>query len=79
MRAPCMTAWASLPIAILPCGTSTAQPIFALAAYAAAEAEVLPVEAHSTACWPRASASVTAIVIPRSLNDPVGLRPSTLR
>ena len=25
------------------------------------------------ACWPRASASVTAIVMPRSLNEPVGL------
>ncbi len=45
-----MTAWASLPIAILPCGISTAQVISPRAAYAAAEAEVLPVEAHSTAC-----------------------------
>ena len=35
-----MTAWASLPIAILPCGISTAQVIPARAAYAAAEAEV---------------------------------------
>ena len=77
--APCITAWASLPIAILPCGISTAHVIFAFAAYAAAEAEVLPVEAHSTACWPRARASVIAIVMPRSLNDPVGFRPSTLR
>src|SRR5271165_4256519 len=28
---------------------------------------------------PRAAASVTATVMPRSLNDPVGLTPSTLR
>src|ERR1700761_5486127 len=77
--APCMTACASLPIAILPCGMSTAQVMPARAAYAAADAEVLPVDAHNTACWPRATASVTAIVIPRSLNEPVGLRPSTLR
>ena len=27
---------------------------------AAADAEVLPVDAHSTACWPRAMASVTS-------------------
>jgi len=73
-----MTAWASLPIAILPCGISTAQVMPARAAYAAAEAEVLPVEAHSTAFFPLATASVTAIVMPRSLNDPVGLSPSTL-
>ena len=77
--APCMTAWASLPIAILPCGTSTAQVIPPRAAYAAADADVLPVDAHSTACCPRANASVTAIVMPRSLNEPVGLAPSTLR
>ena len=74
-----MTACASLPIAILPCGISTAQVMPARAAYAAAEADVLPVDAHSTAFWPRATASVTAIVMPRSLNEPVGLSPSTLR
>ena len=77
--APCMTACASLPIAILPCGISTAQVMPARAAYAAADAEVFPVDAHSTACWPRATASVTAIVMPRSLKEPVGFRPSTLR
>src|SRR6202012_112609 len=42
-------------------------------------AEVFPVDAHNTARWPRANASVTAIVMPRSLKEPVGLRPSTLR
>ena len=40
---------------------------------------MLPVEAHSTAFCPRATASVTAMVMPRSLNEPVGLRPSTFR
>ncbi len=40
---------------------------------------MLPVDAQSTPCLPLASASVTAIVIPRSLNEPVGLAPSTLR
>jgi hypothetical protein len=51
----------------------------ARAAYAAAEAEVLPVEAQMTARWPFVHASVTAIVMPRSLNEPVGLAPSTFR
>src|SRR5262249_16768216 len=32
-----------------------------------------------TVCAPRAAASVTATVMPRSLNEPVGLTPSTLR
>ncbi len=32
IRAPCATAWASLPSAILPCGTSTAHVIPARAA-----------------------------------------------
>src|SRR6201993_5488468 len=77
--APCITACASLPIAILPCGISTAQVMPARAAYAAADAEVFPVDAHNTARWPRASASVTAIVMPRSLKEPVGLRPPPLR
>ena len=40
---------------------------------------MLPVDAQITPCLPRASASVTAIVMPRSLNEPVGLAPSTLR
>src|SRR5690606_32559035 len=40
---------------------------------------VLPVEAHSTASAPRSTAAEIAVVIPRSLNDPVGLRPSYFR
>src|SRR4051812_3020260 len=77
IRAPCMTAWASLPSAILPRGTRTAQVSPARAAYAAADADVLPVDAQITALAPDARAYVMATVIPRSLNDPVGLAPST--
>src|SRR3954470_18669153 len=77
--APCTSACASLPSAILPCGTSTAQVSPARAAYAAAEALVLPVEAQMIAFDPSSTALDTAIVMPRSLKDPVGLAPSTLR
>ena len=38
---------------------------------------MLPVEAHSTARAPSSSALDTATVMPRSLNEPVGLAPST--
>src|SRR5690606_10633763 len=79
IRAPCSTACAILPSAILPCGTSTAVARPARAAYADADAEVLPVEAQMTALSPLALACVMATVIPRSLNDPVGFAPSTLR
>src|SRR3712207_5541131 len=77
--APCTSAWASLPIAIFPWGTSTAQVSPARAAYAAALALVLPVEAQMTAFAPSSTALVMAIVMPRSLHEPVGLAPSTLR
>src|SRR3954447_13134504 len=77
--APCTSAWASLPSAILPCGTSTAQVSPARAAYAAADALVLPVEAQMMAFDPSSTALDTAMVIPRSLKEPVGLAPSTLR
>jgi hypothetical protein len=40
---------------------------------------VLPVEAQMTAFAPSSTALVIAIVMPRSLNEPVGLAPSTLR
>src|SRR5699024_3778030 len=48
----------------------------ALAAYAAAEAEVLPVEAQITIFLPSSFALAIAITIPLSLKDPVGLAPS---
>ena len=51
----------------------------ARAAYAAAEADVLPVEAQMIALLPASTAFETATVMPRSLNEPVGLAPSTLR
>lgn len=68
-----------MPSAILPRGTSTAETIPARTAYAAAEAEVLPVEAQMTAFAPSSLALVMAMVMPRSLKDPVGLAPSTFR
>ena len=75
-RAPCISAWASLPVAILPSGTITAPRRPPRAAYAARLAAVLPVEAQITASAPWRMASETAHVIPRSLNEPVGFAPS---
>ena len=46
---------------------------------APALAAVLPVEAQITACDPSSSALEMAMVMPRSLNEPVGLSPSYLR
>jgi len=40
---------------------------------------VFPVEAHTTPGAPSASARETATVMPRSLNEPVGFRPSSLK
>jgi hypothetical protein len=37
----------------------------------------LPVDAQATTLAPRASARVTPIALARSLNEPVGLRPSS--
>ncbi len=56
---------------------STAQVRPARAAKAAAEADVLPVDAQTTALAPSSAALEMATVMPRSLNDPVGLAPST--
>ena len=78
-RAPCTSVCAILPCAILPSGTITAQVIPARAAYAAALAAVLPVEAQITALAPSRTAAETAHVMPRSLNEPVGLAPSSFR
>ena len=78
-RAPCISAWASLPIAIFPSGTITAPRIPARAAYAAQLAAVLPVEAQMIASAPEPLARETATVIPRSLKLPVGFAPSNLR
>src|SRR5215213_8856398 len=67
---------ASFPAATLVSGTRTSAGIPAAAAYAASEAEVFPVEAHATTRAPTALAWLTPTVIPRSLNDAVGLCPS---
>ena len=48
-RAPAIRAWSSLPAAIWPFGSTTMTSSPAAAPYAAAEAEVLPVEAHTIA------------------------------
>jgi hypothetical protein len=48
----------------------------AFTAYAAALAEVLPVEAQMTAFDPSSAALDIAIVMPRSLKEPVGFAPS---
>src|SRR5437763_7680419 len=68
----------SLPLAILPAGKITAQRIPARAAYAAAEADVFPVDAQTKPWAPRSTALETATVIPRSLNEPEGFNPSHL-
>ena len=44
----------------------------ARAAYAAIEADVLPVLAHATLSAPNFTACVTPVVIPKSLKEPVG-------
>ena len=49
------------------------------APYAAAEAAVLPVDAQMIARDPSSIALATATTMPRSLNEPVGFMPSTLR
>ena len=51
----------------------------AAAPYAAAEADVFPVEAQTIARAPTSAALATARTIPRSLNEPVGFWPSTFR
>ena len=61
-----------------PSGISTTQANPARDAYAAADADVLPVDAHTTALAPSSTAMEMAIVMPRSLKLPVGLAPSTL-
>jgi len=72
-----MSACASLPVAIFPSGTITAPVSPDFAAYAAALAAVLPVDAQMTASAPSRTAAETAHVIPRSLNEPVGFAPSS--
>ena len=68
-----------MPCAIFPSGTITAQVMPARAAYAAALPAVFPVDAQITALAPSRTAADTAHVIPLSLNEPVGLAPSSFK
>ena len=74
-----MAACESLPSAMEPLGTMTKALRPARAAKAAAEAQVLAVDAQMTAHTPDSSALEIAIVMPRSLKEPVGLTPSHVR
>jgi hypothetical protein len=51
----------------------------AAAPYAAADADVLPVDAQTIARAPLSIAFATATTMPRSLKDPVGFWPSTFK
>ena len=76
MSAPYIIACANFPSAIFPSGITTYALMPALVAYAAAAALVFPVEAQTIALAPSSTAFATAITIPRSLNEPVGFKPS---
>src|SRR5579864_8690754 len=77
--APCTLAWTSLPDAIRPCGTTTTVRRPKRPPYAAADALVLPVDAQMIASLPAWMAAATATAMPRSLNEPVGFNPSSLK
>src|ERR1051326_2326861 len=77
--APYASVCASLPLEIFPAGTNTIALSPACAAYAASDELVLPVDAHATAVAFSRTACVTATVLPRSLNEPVGFSPSCLK
>ena len=77
IRAPCTRVAAILPSATLPLRHEHRAREPALAAYAAARGDVLPVEAHTTAfARPPRRPWRSRASCPRSLNDPVGLAPS---
>ena len=66
----------SLPAAISPFGMYTIHFMSSFAACIAADAEVLPVEAQINLSVCNIFACVTAVDIPLSLNEPLGLYPS---
>ena len=76
ISAPYITACDNLPKAIFPSGMTTIAFNPALAAYAAADADVFPVDAQITTFLPCSFALVTAITMPLSLKEPVGFAPS---
>ena len=73
-----MSAWATLPNATPRAGMITPVGMLERAPNAAAEAAVLPVEAQMKECAPSSMALAAAMASPRSLNEPVGLQPSSL-
>src|SRR5439155_13074609 len=66
----------SFELAAPPATTTITASSPARAAYAAQEAAVFPVDAHTIARAPSSTAFVTATLIPRSLKEPVGFAPS---
>src|SRR5258706_2684391 len=78
MRPPTARTWTSFELAAAPPATTIVASMPARAAYADADAAVLPVDAQMTPVAPRSTARVTATLIPRSLNEPVGFAPSHL-
>jgi hypothetical protein len=69
VAAPMVAAAATAPELMAPTAPAAAVPAATLEA--AAAAEVLPVEAQIMAWLPSSTAFVTAMVIPRSLKEPV--------
>ena len=60
---------------MLPCGMKMIGCSPPAAAYAAIEADVLPVDTHATRFIPSRIACDAPQVMPLSLNEPVGLKP----
>src|ERR1051326_8220979 len=80
---PLASGWTSCAVDTSPRGSSTTDRIPATAQYAASEADVSPVEAHTTAWIPAPWAiicltTLTSTVMPRSLKLPVWLLPHNL-
>ena len=65
----------ALPNEMLPCGMKMTGCRPPAAAYAAMDAEVLPVDTHATRVMPRRRACDAPQVMPLSLKEPVGLKP----
>jgi len=76
MLPPTARTWTSFELAAPPAATTMTASSPARAAYAAADAAVLPVDAQTIVVAPPSTARVTATLMPRSLNDPVGFAPS---
>src|SRR5437762_534465 len=77
-RAPTARTCTSFERAAAPATTTITASSPARAAYAALDAAVFPVDAQTRRVAPFSTALVTATLIPRSLNEPVGFAPSHL-